>query len=216
MLRLECPWDRAQTHASLRRHLLEETYETLDALDRIADGQQAGPVGGSAVGAWAVEDLREELGDLLFQVVFHAHLAAESHAFDLADVIDGVRVKLVGRHPNIFPSSGDATAVGPDVVIQDLDWERAKVAEKGRSSVMDGIPEALPALARAAKVVAKVDAVMPETAAELPSDSPVVDETDLGRRLFALVVTGRRGGLDPEAALRRHTRRVEARVRSAE
>lgn len=221
-LRTDCPWDRVQTHASLRRHLLEEAYEALEALDRIARLPAAEPGAAAASGsddagddeAW--EDLAEELGDVLFQVVFHAHLAAEADRFDLAEVIDGVRAKLVDRHPHIFAGGTHAASDGAD-------WERSKVAEKGRTSVMDGIPASLPALLYATKVVAKADAVAPDTLAPGAGDGPagehpdrVDDEAALGRALLEVVVAARAAGLDPEAALRSATSELEARVRARE
>ncbi len=228
-LRAACPWDREQTHASLRRHLLEETYEVLEVLDRLAgvdDGGADSDVGTVAVAGdggrggdeldAAYVDLEEELGDLLFQVVFHARLAAEHGRFELGDVARNVHDKLVSRHPHIF---GDGRA--PDAVM--AQWELAKVAEKGRTSVMDGIPAALPALAYAAKVAGKAAALGVATDpadAEPGSDTaPGVgtDATpDVAERLWSLVVDARAHGIDPEAALRAHARKVEAMVRAAE
>ncbi len=138
-LRADCPWDREQTHQSLRRHLLEESYEVLEALDHLDVDAGEG-----------YDSLEEELGDLLFQIVFHARLAAEEGRFDLADVARGVSTKLIGRHPHVF---GDATAASSEELA--VQWEAAKVAEKGRASVMDGIPAALPALLYAQKVQRK-------------------------------------------------------------
>jgi XTP/dITP diphosphohydrolase len=132
-LRTECPWDREQTHRSLARYLLEETYETLEAIDT---GDEA--------------HLREELGDLLLQVVFHARVASESPSsaggagFTIDDVAGGIVDKLVHRHPHVF--------AGLDVADRDeveANWETLKAAEKGRASVLEGIPAALPALALA-------------------------------------------------------------------
>jgi len=130
-LRAECPWDREQTHASLTRHLLEETYEVLEAIDHLDEDTGRG-----------FEALEEELGDLLFQVVFHSVLAAEAGQFTLADVTRGIHDKLRARHPHVFEPGAPAT----DVAQLAVDWERRKVVEKGRASVMDGIPLALPAL----------------------------------------------------------------------
>ena len=141
-LRAECPWDREQTHASLTRHLLEETYEVLEAIDHVDVEAGAG-----------FDALEEELGDLLFQVVFHSVLAAEEGQFTLADVARGIHDKLYARHPHVFEPGAAAT----DVAQLTVDWERRKVEEKGRDSVMDGIPAALPALAYAAKVQKKAE-----------------------------------------------------------
>src|SRR6202012_2331550 len=139
-LRQDCPWDRQQTHFTLTRHLLEESYEVLDAIDAL---EKAGPKDEPA----AVAHLEEELGDLLFQVYFHSRLAAEEGRFTLADVAHGVHEKLVSRHPHVF---GDVVAHDASTVLSN--WEEIKKAEKGRQSVTDGIPAALPALALASKL----------------------------------------------------------------
>lgn len=209
-LRARCPWDREQTHATLRRHLLEESYEVLEVLDALAasDVTDHGEANLSAISA----DLAEELGDLLFQVVFHARIAEEAGQFDLVDVIRGVHDKLVGRHQHIF---GDAA------VPEDLagDWERAKRREKNRSSVMDGIPQSLPALAFAAKLVAKAQAISPDLVAGAIADPPSPEydaERALGRELFAIVVRARSQGLDAESALRRVVEHTATQVRNRE
>jgi len=211
-LRSACPWDRRQTHGSLRRHLLEECHEALEALDRIASPDASG--GDAAHFA----DLCEELGDVLFQVVFHAHLAAEESRFDLADVIDGVRTKLVARHPAIF--TDDAASDAGEALhteARGAAWERAKVAEKARASVMDGMPPTLPALAYASKVVTKAHAVAPALVAPVSSTTgPPTDEAALGRELLAIVQTARAAELDPEVALRTAARALEEAVRGAE
>jgi tetrapyrrole methylase family protein/MazG family protein len=160
ILRRRCPWDRKQTHGSLGRHLLEESYEVLEAIDAVAAVDAAIETGG-ALGTelghreeHAVAHLEEELGDLLFQVYFHAALAAEAGRFTLADVARGVHDKLVSRHPHVF---GDVVAETPAEVA--TNWEAQKLVEKGRSSVTEGIPAALPALALAAKLQRKALAV---------------------------------------------------------
>lgn len=181
-LRAECPWDREQTHASLTRHLLEETYEVLEALDHVDEEAGTG-----------FDDLEEELGDLLFQVVFHAVLAAEEGQFTLADVARGIHDKLHARHPHVFDPSPDE----PGLAHLAAEWERRKVQEKGRASVMDGIPAALPALAYAAKVQKKA-ASQGVDWRELPG----VDPASLEGRLLALVDEARTRGDDPETALR--------------
>jgi tetrapyrrole methylase family protein/MazG family protein len=186
-LRDRCPWDREQTHASLTRHLLEETYEVLEAIESLPEGYP---------------HLEEELGDLLFQVVFHATIAAEHGEFTLADVARGIHDKLVRRHPHVF---GDVTVAGADEVVRN--WEQIKAAEKGRRSVMEGIPGNLPALLYALKVLKKAAAAGVEVPLE---ERP----GDIGAGLLALVEAARRAGVDPEAALRaaaaRHRDRVVA------
>jgi tetrapyrrole methylase family protein/MazG family protein len=187
-LREQCPWDREQTHASLTRHLLEETYEVLEA---IAALDESGP-----------DHLEEELGDLLFQVVFHATLASEEGWFTLADVARGVHDKLVHRHPHVF---GDVEAESVDHVVRN--WEQIKKAEKGRESLMDGIPADLPSLLYAHKVQRKIASVGIE---------PPLGGDALGDRLFALVDEARRAGVDPETALRDAAARVRDHFQAAE
>ncbi len=166
-LRRDCPWDRQQTHASLERHLLEETYEVLEAIDALdaldalggpgnQDEASAGPEAAAAAEAerQAVVHLEEELGDLLFQVFLHSRLAAEEGRFTIADVARSLRDKLVSRHPHVF---GDVQASDAATVV--ANWEHLKKQEKGRASVTDGIPAALPALALAAKLQRKADSV---------------------------------------------------------
>jgi len=191
-LRLNCPWDREQTHRSLASYLIEETYETLEAIE-IGD----------------LAHLREELGDLLLQVVFHARLAEETDplegGFDIDAVAGGIVDKLVNRHPHVFAGLDVA---GVDEV--EANWERLKSAEKGRASVLDGVPMALLALALAHKVLGRAARVGVEPS---PGVEPV--ET-LGDQLLALVVESRAAGVDPEQELRDAVRRLAASVRAAE
>lgn len=185
-LRVDCPWDREQTHHSLRRHLLEEAYEVLEAIDHL--DVEAGEGYG---------ELEEELGDLLIQVFFHTTLAAEQGQFDLADVARTVREKLIGRHPHVF---GDVVAETADDVR--ARWEQIKKVEKGRESVMDGIPSALPALLYALKVqkrAAAEDVDWRDLVAAVAGDG---EAAVLGRRLLDLVDEARQAGLDPETELR--------------
>ena len=190
-LRRSCPWDKEQTHESLARYLLEEAYETLEAIE-----------------AGDHTHLREELGDLLLQVYFHARIAAESDpedgGFTIDDVAGDIVDKLVHRHPHVFDRSEEADALSRGEV--EANWEQLKAAEKGRSSVLDGVPMALPALALADKVVGKAAkvGVVPEPAGTL------------GDRLLALVVEARTAGVDPEQALRDAVRRLADAVRTAE
>ena len=187
-LRAECPWDREQTHASLTRHLLEETYEVLDAIDRV-----------DAATGTGFTDLEEELGDLLFQVVFHSVLAAEEGQFTLADVARGIHDKLHARHPHVFQPGAPAT----DVAQLTVDWERRKVVEKGRTSVMDGIPSALPALAYAAKIQKKA-------AAQGVDWHTLVDDEpgSLAVRLLELVDEARTSDSDAETEVRAIAQRL--------
>lgn len=191
-LRTSCPWDREQTHASLRKYVLEEAYEVADAIDGVDPDTGDG-----------IDDLEEELGDLLFQVVFHATIAAERGDFTLADVARGIHDKLYRRHPHVFDpqtASGDLAA----------DWEEQKRSEKGRRSVFDGIPSAMGALAYADKVLSKAERI----GAEMPA--PVDPEGELGVALLALVAGARARGLDAEAALRLATSDLRERAAAAE
>jgi tetrapyrrole methylase family protein/MazG family protein len=211
-LRAECPWDREQTHQSLRRHLLEEAYEVLEAIDHLdteaaADaeaeaGSQADALGDEPAGD-AFDLLEEELGDLLFQVVFHATLAAEEGRFTLADVARGISDKLIGRHPHVFGSAGPATSEELAVT-----WEQLKKAEKGRESVMDGIPATLPALLYALKVQKRAasEGVDWRTLVE-PDDPPA------GVQLMELAAQVGAAGADPETELRLAAERVRDRFR---
>lgn len=190
-LRRECPWDREQTHRSLQRFALEETYEVLEAIDAYEPDTGEG-----------VEDFEEELGDLLFQVFLHAVIAAEDGAFTLADVARGIHDKLERRHPHVFGDAGDADLIA--------DWERIKREEKGRSSILDGIPRALPALALADKVLSKAGRV------GLDPVAPIEFDGELGSVLLAHVARARALGIDAESALRAAVARLADQVRASE
>lgn len=218
-LRAECPWDAEQTHASLTRHLLEETYEVIEALEAVGDGGPETPIE-------AYAGLEEELGDLLFQIVFHVVLATEAGAFGLAEVARGVHDKLVGRHPHVF---GQVAVDGSAEVA--ANWEEIKKAEKGRSSVFDGVPEQLPALLLALKVQKKAAGIGLDLADEIPGldgavagleaaaagapGAPGVTDA-VGRLLLAATARARALGVDPEAALRAAARALVARGRAVE
>jgi len=199
-----CPWDHEQTHGSLARHLLEETHEVLDAID--ADDE---------------DRLREELGDVLLQVAFHAQIAADDGAWDVDDVAEGIVRKLIRRHPHVF---GDVEVAGADEVL--VNWERIKAEEKGGPGhVEDDIPETLPALARAAKVQRRAAGfgfewrsvegalgALKEEVVELESHTDDESaEEEIGDVLFATVAVARRLGVDAESALRRTIRGFAAR-----
>lgn len=188
VLRRRCPWDAEQTHRSLVPHLVEESAEVVDAIE---------------VGTEA--ELREELGDLLLQVVLHARIAEEDGVFDLADVATDIAAKLRRRHPHVF---------GGEQPPEDLDgsWERRKAAEKGRTSSLDGIATSLPALPRAAKVAHRVRAHGVDVA--LP-DEPIGAE-EVGRAVVDLAARADAGGVDVDQAVRSALRDLESRVRSAE
>lgn len=197
-----CPWDLEQTHQSLARHLLEEAHETLEAIDEGDPGR-----------------LREELGDLLLQVVFHAEMARQEGTFDIDDVAETITAKLVRRHPHVF---GDVQVGSAAEVL--VNWERIKSEEKGEHEVDEEIPATLPALAIASKVQRRAagsgfdwrttDAALAkvrEELEELESASPEQAEEELGDLLFAVAAVGRRLGVDPETALRKATRRFAER-----
>jgi len=208
-LRLRCPWDAEQTHTTLRPHLLEETHEVLEALDAFDEA--------SGEGSGALE---EELGDLLFQVVFHARIAADDGRFDLADVARGIHDKLRHRHPHVFPPEpgDDADVLRPVSDSGDVlaNWDAIKQAEKGRDSVLDGIPPTLPALAVAQKVVRRAGGL---DGAPLPPASPLDlpgDDRGLGDLLLGLAASARSVGLNAEDALRGAVARYSAEVRAHE
>lgn len=205
-LRRECPWDAEQTHASLRRYLLEESYETLESLDQLVDTDDADPAL-----AQRYSDLAEELGDLLYQIFFHSILASEQGWFDVADVATGIHDKLHERHPHVY---GDVETSLEDLPAQ---WEASKRAEKGRDSVMDGIPAALPALLYATKVQKKAQAIGAEVAGAKSSNGPPPqDEHEVGELLFAAVALARELGVDAESALRERASAYADEVRSIE
>lgn len=222
VLRERCPWDREQTHASLRRHLLSEAHELLEALDARALHPD------SEVVADADDLLEEELGDLLFQVGFHSRLAAERGAFTLADVARRIHDKLVARHPHVF---GDVEAADSSAVM--ANWEAIKRAEKNRTSAMDGLPSSLPALLLALAVQKRAASAdlepLTDTSASDDLEAACIqavdalarlrtsgDESDLGALLFAAVQAARQISCDPESALRTEARRFEQQFRAAE
>jgi XTP/dITP diphosphohydrolase len=172
-LRTQCPWTKEQTHASLSHYLLEEAYETLESLD-----------------SGDTDHLREELGDLLMQVVFHARIAAESEGWDIDTVAEGIVGKLIYRNPHVF---GDETVSSAGEV--DTNWQALKSVEKKRSSPLDGIPATLPALAFADKVLSRIGEV-------------TVQGDDLGSRLLTLVQEARAEGVNAEEALRKAVNRL--------
>jgi MazG family protein len=198
-LRRECPWDREQTHRSLRHSLIEETYEVIEALDENS-----------------LDKLREELGDVLLHVVMQATIAEEAGEFTFKDVVDAISAKLVARHPHVFGSLQvkDAREVKRN-------WERLKMSE-GRISALQGVPKGMPALQRAQRIqerAARVgfdwkrsedvwDKVLEEAEelrAALRARTRKRREEELGDYLFALVNYARFVGVNPETALRRTT-----------
>ena len=224
-----CPWDIQQSFASIVPHTLEEAYELADAIER----------GNS-------KEIREELGDLLFQVIFYAQLGSEQNDFSLDDVIDGIVSKLVRRHPHVFvggqlrPDSSATISVSAKdaeaIKAIKQNWEAIKHTEresKQHTSVLDDVPLALPALNRAHKlqkraanvgfdwahtedIFAKLDEEVLELRAELPEGNHERIEAEMGDLLFCCVNLSRRLGVNAEAALRRASQRFEARFRFIE
>lgn len=204
-----CPWDQAQTHQSIRANMLEEAYEAADAIDHMD-----------------MENLKEELGDVLLQVVFHAQMAQEAGQFSFDDVVDGVCRKLVFRHPHVF---GTAEASSPEGALSA--WDTQKRAEKGQETAagtLDSVARALPALTRAAKLQARAaragfewpditpaaDKLSEELNAALRENSNV--EEELGDLLFAAVKVGRFAGVDGETALQKGCEKFIRRFRRVE
>ena len=197
-----CPWDAEQTHQTLARHLLEETHELLDAID-----------GGDS------DAIRDELGDLLLQVTFHAQIAADDGRWDVDDVAQGLVEKLIHRHPHVF---GDVEVSGSDEVL--VNWEKLKAEEKGgKTPVEDDIPATLPALARAGKVqrraagwgfewrspqsaMSALREEVDELADAIEADDLDDAEEEVGDVLFSVVAVARKLGVDGESALRRTIR----------
>ncbi|GAA2249438.1 MazG family protein [Herbiconiux moechotypicola] len=191
-----CPWDAEQTHESLVRYLTEETHELIDAIE-----------------SGSREELLEELGDVLYQVVFHADIAAHTPGedFTIEDVAAHMTQKMVGRHPHVFGDLDLSTAGDVEGA-----WDSFKAAEKpSRSSVLDGVPLGMPALALADKLLGKAGKVG-VTVPDAPAAADVDDEGELGELLLGIVASARTRGLDPERALRTTLRTLRADVVAAE
>jgi MazG family protein len=196
-----CPWDHEQTHESLREPLIDETAELLDTIDR-----------------GDIEHMREELGDVLLQVVFHAQIAAENGQFTFEDVAREINDKLVRRHPHVF---GDMQLADSDAVVRE--WEAIKAAEKKNGPESNGLfkrlPPALPALMFAGKVHKRIrkDGLRH---ADLPDDEGIASladglgEAEAGELLYQMVCACQRAGVDPETALRKHTARLAREIES--
>ncbi|TAL41462.1 MAG: MazG family protein [Salinibacterium sp.] len=195
-----CAWDREQTHASLVQYLVEESYELIDAIET---GDR--------------EELIEELGDVLYQVIFHADIAAEAGEFTLEDVAAAMTAKMIGRHPHVFGDEAAQRALNvqtaEDVVAR---WDEYKRDEKpGRTSVLDGIPQGMPALALADKLLGRAHKVGLFDATQ-PGAINVQNEDELGALLVAIVASAKANGLDSERALRHSLRALQADIRDHE
>jgi tetrapyrrole methylase family protein/MazG family protein len=194
-----CPWDKKQTHRSLTPCLLEESYEAIEAINKSDD-----------------DNLKEELGDVLLQVLFHAQIASERGKFDIDDVVDGISNKLIVRHPHVF---GDRKDITKDWQVRDF-WEKHKKEVKKRDSVIDGVPKALPALLRSKRLqskaqsagfkwkdktgaMAKVDEELGEVKAAIASGNKRHIGEEIGDLMFALVTLSYNNRINPEEALQR-------------
>lgn len=208
-----CEWDRAQSHASLRQYLLEEAYEVVDAISR-KDAEQ----------------LREELGDLLLQILFHAQIAKENGEFDISGVIDSISEKMVRRHPHVF---GGASADTPDAVSRQWEHIKKTVENRNHSSIIGGVPRIFPSLLRAAKitkkaaragfdwentgqVMRKVKEEMEELEDAVSGGHPERMEHELGDLFFALVNLARFLHINPEVAMVSANERFERRFEAME
>ena len=210
-----CPWDREQTFDTIKRHTLEETYEVFDAIERRA---------------WP--ELKDELGDLLLQVLFYAQMATEAGYFDLRDVAENLSAKLIRRHPHVF---GDAQAIDSSAVLRN--WEQIKLEEKKAAkpdeSLLDGIPRSMPATLEAAKLgskaakvgfdwpdanglFAKLDEEIAELRAEVDRNDADRVESEFGDLMFTVMNLSRHLKVDAESALRRSNARFRARFAAME
>ena len=192
-----CPWDREQTHESLRPYLIEETYEVLDSIDRKA-----------------YQELKKELGDVLLHIVFHARMASEEGLFNMADVLEAINAKLIHRHPHVFGEKKVDSA--EEVLVQ---WEKIKLNEDHKPRLLEGVPIHQPALNRALRVQekaagvgfdwpsadpvwGKIDEELEELRTEVKENDREKMEEEFGDLLFSMVNLGRKLGLNPEEALR--------------
>jgi len=200
-----CAWDAEQTHESLVQYLVEESYELIDAIE----------TGGR-------DELIEELGDVLYQVIFHSDIASHTPGenFTIEDVAANMTAKMIGRHPHVFGDDAAKAAMnvtsGDDVVAL---WDELKKADKpGRTSVLDGIPQSMPALALADKLLGRAEKVGIAGAggADVAAAIPVDTEAELGATLLSLVSTAKAKGLDAERALRTALRALQDEIRQAE
>ncbi len=222
VLRDRCPWDREQTHGSLVQYLVEETYEVIDAIEALDPDD-----------ATTDEALVEELGDLLYQLEFHAAIAEPEGRFTIGDVARHVHDKLVRRHPHVFPAADGAVVQVADADEVVANWDAIKRAEKARESIFSGVPTSQPSLAYAFAVqrkAAKVGFDWPDVSGALPKIAEEADELrraadagdaeatadELGDLLFAVVNVARHLGVEPESALRAATRKFRDRFEAVE
>ena len=222
VLREQCPWDQEQSHASLVRYLIEETYEVVDALQALDPGDPT-----------TDDALVEELGDLLYQIEFHAIIAEQQGRFTMADIAQGVHDKLVRRHPHVFPPASGDRVIAKDAATVKANWNDIKKTEKGRTSVFDGLAHSQPSLAYAEAVQQRaatvgfdwpnVDGALPKIAEEAAELRAAANDGDgarihdeLGDLLFAVVNIARHLGVEPESALRSATLKFRGRFEQVE
>ena len=205
-LRTRCPWDAEQTHRSLVQYLIEETYEVVEAIEGDGDTADSTPIADR-------DHLREELGDLLLQVIFHSTIAGETDpGFTVGAVARGVADKLIARHPYVF--AGDEAP-------QDLygSWEKRKAAEKGRRSLLEGIPDQLSSIARANKIISRARShavpIQLDQLDDRPDEQPISGRT-VGDQLLGLIARAQANGIDADQATRDAVRRLEQQISQAE
>ncbi len=205
ILRKECPWDKKQTHQSIRDLMIEEVYEAVEAIDNND-----------------LDELKKELGDILLHVVFHGEMGTETNSFDIGDIVYGIQDKLIRRHPHVF-----GTTIADDTDTVKKNWEEIKKAEGGRKNVLSGVPSNLPGLLKAQRMQEKAGAVgfdwkrWPEAWEKLSEElgefrhalesEPDEIENEFGDVLFSMVNVGRLAGLDAETCLRLTNEKFKAR-----
>ena len=191
-----CAWDAEQTHESLIKYLLEESYEFIDAIET---DDRAG--------------MREELGDVLLQVYFHSRIAQDhpTDSFTIDDVAGAIADKLISRHPHVFEN---LAVSGTDEIIEN--WEAIKAREKGRTSAIDGVAMSQPALPLMAKLIYRAEKFGSETGIKAMNSDEQATEESVGQALASVIAWAHQHGIDPELALRAQARAVIARIQSAE
>ncbi len=200
-----CPWDAEQTHDSLIKYLIEETYETIDAID-----------------SKNRDHLVEELGDLLLQVFFHARIGEEreDESFDIDDVAKGISAKLIRRHPHVFPNDLGEIIDAPDAAFVEQNWQALKNAEKARVSVTDGVPVSMPPLTQISKLVTRLlnDNQTPPISPEISSKAQhlALSAQESTELILALIANMQGSGIDAERQMRERVADFRARIQAQE
>ncbi len=191
-----CPWDREQTHKSLSKHLIEEAYEAIDAIEEEDNAKIA-----------------DELGDVLLQIVMHAEIGSEKGEFTIDDVLDAICTKMIVRHPHVF---GNAVAETPEKVLDN--WEAIKRKERGQKKLSESIASitpSLPALMRAGKIIGKIkSSSIPENVKIIPDDKSA--EMEIGRQIYEICTKSHALGIDSEAALAQFLKKIEKNLKNIE